>query len=61
MVFEYLVKHNGIYYQAGEDVPIEEKAVETLPPSTPVEEVAKKPIMVEKPKSKGGRPKKTEV
>lgn len=60
MVFDYLVKHNGIYYQAGEDVPIEGKAV-NVPPTSPVEEVVKKPEMVDKPKSKGGRPRKAEV
>lgn len=59
MVFDYLVKHNGIYYQPGEDVPIEEKAV-NVPPTSPVEEVADTE-KVDKPKSKGGRPRKAEV
>lgn len=26
MKFDYMVKHNGIYYPAGEDVPTEEKS-----------------------------------
>lgn len=32
MVFDHIVKHNGTYYAAGEDVPMEQK---TKKPSAP--------------------------
>lgn len=32
MVFDHIVKHNGTYYAAGEDVPMEQ---ETKKPSAP--------------------------
>lgn len=28
MKFAYTVKHNGVYYQPGEDVPMDEKSTE---------------------------------
>ena len=28
MIFDHLVKHNGVYYPAGTDVPVEEEAKE---------------------------------
>lgn len=63
MVFDHRVKHNGILYEAGQDVPIEEA-------KTPQEDVAEKKVASshlfpaeeavpeEKPKRRGGRPKK---
>lgn len=63
MVYPYRVKHNGIYYNPGENVPIEVK-VEREAPSKPLEKV-EEPVVEEtkdvKPKFKGGRPKKAEV
>lgn len=59
MVFDHRVKHNGILYEAGQDVPIEEKT------TTHAEDVAEKKVASsshlfpaeEKPKRRG-RPKK---
>lgn len=31
MIFNHLVKHNGIYYPAGTDVPVEEEAKKEQP------------------------------
>ena len=66
MVFDHRVKHNGILYEAGQDVPIEEK---TIAPEVNEEDVAEKKVASsshlfpaeesaeEKPKRRG-RPKK---
>lgn len=35
MKFDHLVKHNGVYYPAGTDVPIEEKAAGDAPAVEP--------------------------
>lgn len=32
MVFDHVVNHNGIYYAAGEDVPVEQKTEKTSAP-----------------------------
>lgn len=63
MVFDHRVKHNGILYEAGQDVPIEEEAIAT---ESKKEDAAEKvassshlfPADEEKPKRRGGRPKK---
>lgn len=65
MIFDHRVKHDGILYEAGQDVPIEEKI------TTHAEDVAEEKVassshlfpanddaQEEKPKRRGGRPKK---
>lgn len=47
MKFDYLVKHNGVYYQIGEDVPIGDNA--PVGASKPVEKVTEKVEKIEKP------------
>lgn len=62
MVFDHIVKYNGIYYKAGENVPMEEEEPKEEP-KVEKEEVKKKsasslfPDGEEKPKRRG-RPKK---
>ena len=67
MIFDHRVKHNGILYEAGQNVPIEEKAIA---PESKKEDAAEKvassshlfpadeDAQEEKPKRRGGRPKK---
>lgn len=56
MVFDHVVNHNGIYYAAGEDVPVEQK---TEKPSAPF--VSPKADDVPKKETKKrGRPAKKE-
>lgn len=60
MVFDHRVKHNGVLYEAGQDVPIEETIAPTQEDVTE-EKVASSshlfPAEEEKPKRRG-RPKK---
>ncbi len=42
MKYNYLVKHNGEYYPAGTEVPVEEVKKEDIG-KTPIEEVKEKP------------------
>lgn len=66
MIYPYRVKHNGIYYNPGENVPIEVKVERTAPSEPLIKEIKPETISKEvvtkeeKPKSKGGRPRKTE-
>lgn len=58
MTFPYMVKVNGIYFNAGEEIPSELISGDS---STPVEEVKPETIAeVEKPKAKKSNTKKTE-
>lgn len=52
MIFPYQVKHNGVYYPAGTDVP-----VGGAPITEPV--VEEKPVVEETPKPKAAPKKKT--
>lgn len=54
MVFDHVVNHNGIYYAAGEDVPVEQK---TEKPSAPFVS-ADKDEMPKVETKKRGRPAK---
>lgn len=57
MKFSHVVNYNGVYYHAGEEVPVPEKQ-ETLTFTEPVKvekEVAPEPIA---PKQRGGRRRK---
>lgn len=60
MIFDHRVKHDGILYEAGQDVPIEEK-ITTHAEDVAEEKVASSshlfPAEEEKPKRRG-RPKK---
>lgn len=55
MKFDYLVKHNGVYYKAGEDVPMEDKPSvgASIPKKDkePIEEVVKaeEKVVIEEP------------
>ena len=52
MRFEYTVKHNGVRYPAGTDVPVGDDVIQEV--------VEKKPeVVVEKPKAKPQPKKKT--
>lgn len=53
MVFDHVVNHNGIYYAAGEDVPVEQ---ETKKPSAPFVSAEKE--VVPRETKKRGRPAK---
>lgn len=67
MIFDHRVKHDGILYEAGQDVPIDEEAIA---PESKKEDAAEKvassshlfpaseDAQEEKPKRRGGRPKK---
>lgn len=54
MVFDHVVNHNGIYYAAGEDVPVEQR---TEKPSAPFAS-ADKDEMPKVETKKRGRPAK---
>lgn len=62
MIFNHRVKRNGVYYEAGQDVPIEnEKKEETI--QEVVEDSlykSEESLETEIPTPKRGRPKKTE-
>lgn len=53
MVFDYCVKHDGIYYEAGTDVPMNNKGVEKSTPTV-------KETVTEETEPKRGRKKKDE-
>lgn len=63
MKFDHVVKHNGVYYEAGEDVPIEVKeerkaVVQTaapLPEEKKVEPVQAHEQVKENPQKRGRR------
>lgn len=38
MKFDHAVNHNGVYYKAGEEVPIEEKATPAPEEEEPIDE-----------------------
>lgn len=50
MKFPYVVNHNGVYYAAGQDVPVEELDIPAPPeePETPIPDTV--------PTAKRGRP-----
>ena len=56
MVFDHVVNHNGIYYAAGEDVPVEQKTEKTSAPFVS----ADKDEMPKVETKKRGRPAKKE-
>lgn len=51
MIFEYTVKHNGVRYPAGTDVPVGDDVIQEV--------AEKEPEVVEKPKAKPQPKKKT--
>lgn len=54
MKFIYAVKHNGVYYPAGADVPVGDTAVKEEPVKPAVKEPEPEPVVVkevEKPKA----------
>lgn len=58
MIFDHIVKHNGIRYEAGQDVPIENNIKPTQkneqPTATPVEKITEDTVM----KRRGRTPQK---
>lgn len=58
MVFDHMIKFGGIYYAAGEDVPMEEKS-DALEIDVPMEEKIEIPeLQVDyEPKRRGKKPK----
>lgn len=58
MKFDHMIKLNGIYYAAGEDVPMEEKN-DALEIDVPMEEKIKIPELQvdDEPKRRGKKPK----
>ncbi len=58
MKFDHMIKLNGIYYAAGEDVPMEEKN-DALKIDVPMEEEIEIPELQvdDEPKRKGKKPK----
>ena len=58
MKFDHMIKRNGIYYAAGEDVPMEEKN-DALKIDVPMEEEIEIPELQvdDEPKRKGKKPK----
>lgn len=44
MKFDHIVKYNDVYYQAGEDVPMEEKVEKPVAIFSAVEETHSEPI-----------------
>lgn len=55
MVYDYKVKHNGVYYLPGENVPDDEPVWDAMNPPEITEEEAEAVAPVKK---KGGRPPK---
>lgn len=58
MKFDYMIKYKGIYYAAGEDVPMEEKN-DALKIDVPMEEEIEIPELQvdDEPKRRGKKPK----
>lgn len=58
MKFDHMIKRNGIYYAAGEDVPMEEKN-DALKIDVPMEEEIEIPELQvdDEPKRRGKKPK----
>lgn len=58
MVFDHMIKFGGIYYAAGEDVPMKEKS-DALETDVPVEEKIEIPELQvdDEPKRRGKKPK----
>ena len=58
MKFDYMIKYKGIYYAAGEDVPMEEKN-DALKIDVPMEEDIEIPELQvdDEPKRRGKKPK----
>lgn len=58
MVFDHMIKFGGIYYAAGEDVPMKEKS-DALEIDAPVEEKIEIPELQvdDEPKRRGKKPK----
>lgn len=62
MIYDHLVKHNGRYYNPGEEVPVNEEPLFSEEPEVSDENIVMDTDAVAKPRSssKRGRPKKSE-